>query len=93
MSESACHGDSSNCQSHFHDEDPKYLADASPTHLENDPELGRDIASVGPGDNKESRESQNTPRLSDKRDVGFRRIIRNFTPSYVQALLMQCERT
>jgi hypothetical protein len=81
MSASSCPGDSSHCQQHFHDEDPKYLHNTSHGSLA-DPEAARTSTSAILESNKEEREATPLQQATfDKRDVGFRRIIRNFTPS------------
>ena len=94
MPESSCPGDSSNCQSHFHDEDPRYLPDASSANSQDDLEAGRSvtlgsITPAGPVANKEAEEAGHAQDCNE--DVDFRRIIRNFTPSYVQASVIPCK--
>jgi hypothetical protein len=86
MSNLSCPGDSNNCGSHFHDEDPIYSADITPANLESDPEAGRNLVV-----DKEAQEAPHVQHPIDKSDVGIRRIIRNFTPSYVQVLPMPCD--
>jgi len=88
MSESTCPGDSSNCHSHFHDEDSRYLAKKDPTDLENNLVVDRSLTSARSAINneaKEAQEAQHTQNPSKENEGAvFRRIIRNFTPSYVQ---------
>lgn len=84
MSDLPCPGNH-NCPLHFHDEDPTYLVDPPQTRLNDDLELGSGSISTGSVIKKEAAQKpQNAQHPIDKRDVGFRRIIRNFTPSYVQ---------
>lgn len=86
MSDLPCPGNH-NCPLHFHDEDPSYLADPPQARPNDDLELGSGSISTGSVIKKEATQKpQNAQLPVDKRDVGFRRIIRNFTPSYVQAL-------
>jgi hypothetical protein len=84
MSNQSCPSDSRNCGLHFHDEDPRYLADAIQTHLNDDPEAGPGTTLTGSVTSKDVPKPQNVQSSDDKTDVDFQRIIRNFTPSYVQ---------
>lgn len=90
MSDSSCPGDSSNCQYHFHVEDPRYLSEHGGAHLEEDSEQGKSSTSNTPGVSQTPQEAQHAQQPIDKNDVGFRRIIRNFTPSYAVAPLSLC---
>lgn len=80
MSDLSCIGNS-NCPIHFHVGDLTYLADPSQTHLNDDLEAGRNSISTGSVIKKEAPKPQDAQHPNDKNDVGFRRIIRNFTPS------------
>jgi hypothetical protein len=95
MSQSSCPGDS-NCHSHFHDEDSRYLAKTNPTYLEENLVVDRSMPPTAPAlDNgaKEAPEAQNAQNTSDEgREAMFRRIIRNFTPSYAKASLRYQEK-
>jgi len=84
MSDLPCPGDS-NCQKHFHDEDPSYLAEEGRAKVEDDIEAARSSVSTAIGSDKPSQTGQPAQQAqpsSDKKDRGFRRIIRNFTPSW-----------
>jgi hypothetical protein len=78
MSDLSCPGNSSNCTSHFHVEDPSCLEKTGPKDLAGDLEAGRSTTSATPVVSKEAPRARHSV---DKNDVGFRRIIRNFTPS------------
>jgi hypothetical protein len=90
MVDLSCPGNSS-CQTHFHVEDPRYLGEEAQTHLEDDTEAGKSSTSASLGVDKHSQSAQHAPDSSDKKDLGFRRIIRNFTPSYVETALLTCD--
>jgi hypothetical protein len=87
MSVSTCPGDSSNCDSHFHDEDTRYPAKKDSTNLENNPVIDSSMTSAGSEINNEVKKAQKAQdaqtRSDEKEEVGFRRIILNFTPSHV----------
>lgn len=83
MVDQSCSRDSSNCPLHFHDEDPIYLSEAIPKHVNNDMEAALSSTMTGSVTSREAAKTQNAPPSSAKGDTGFRRIIRNFTPSYV----------
>jgi hypothetical protein len=83
MSNLSCPSDSNDCGSRLHIEDPTYSAVMSPVNLESDPEVGRDLTSTSCAVDKEAQEAPHAQHPIDKRDAGIRRIIRNFTPSYV----------
>jgi hypothetical protein len=85
MSIQSCPGDSSNCQLHFHDEDPRYLVDTVQTHRDDDPEAGLRSTVTGPVVKMEAPTTGNVPLSNNESIVGFRRLICNFTPSYVKA--------
>ena len=91
MSDLSCPGNSSSCHNHFHVEDPRYLGEEAQAHLETDTEAGKSSTSASLGADKHSQNAQNAQHSSDKKDIGFRRIIRNFTPSYVEATLFSCD--
>lgn len=91
MSESSCPGDSRNCHSPFHDEDSRYIAGENPTSLKSDLVVEKSMdqaGSVVTDGAQETQETQNAQNPGDeKQEPIFRRVIRNFTPSYVKALL------
>jgi hypothetical protein len=80
MSGTSCPGDSTTCEHHFHDEDTSYLTNED---QHTDLEAAMSGASTGPSITKKEQEAQPSQPAIDKHNVGFRRIIRNFTPSYV----------
>lgn len=86
MLDLSCPGDSSNCYSHFHVEDSRYLAKTIPTHLENNLVADRSMTSAGSvieNGVQEAQEAQEAQNPSNEKAVILQKIIRNFTPSYV----------
>ena len=59
------------------------MAGPSHAHLNDDPEVGRSSSATGAMIKNEAQHPQGDQHTNTKSDVGFRRIIRNFTPSYV----------
>ena len=62
------------------------MADTSQKHLNSDLESAPNTNVTGSEATKEVLQTHNVQSSSDIRDAGLRMIIRNFTPSYVQAL-------
>ena len=91
MSESSCPSDSRNCDSHFHDEDSRYLVDTDLTSLKVDLVAENSMTHAGSvieDGAQEAQEALNVQNPGDeKQEAVFRRIIRNFTPSYVLTVL------
>jgi hypothetical protein len=91
MSELSCPGDSSNCHSHFHDEDSRHLATTNPTRLEENLVGDRSITPVASAfDNEASEAPEAQPAqnlIGEEKEAMFRKIIRNFTPSYAKVSL------
>lgn len=83
MSSLSCSGKSHDCLSHFHDEDPAFLKGIAQTNADNNVEAGAATASADKLATEEDKVAARAETHSSKKDVGFRRIIRNFTPSYV----------
>lgn len=83
MPELSCSGRSSSCHFHFHVEDPSNLAKSVEDRTGEDPEAGVNVPSAIPIAKKTEpvQQAQQTQGSNDEKDVGFRRIIRNFTPS------------
>jgi len=79
MSGTSCPGDSTTCEHHFHDEDTRYLTNED---QHTDLEAAMSGASTGPSITKKEQEAQPSQPTIDKHNFGFRRIIRNFTPSW-----------
>jgi len=86
MSDLSCPGTSSTCQHHFHVEDPEDPGNDGQTHFNAVSEENKTSALADPGINKEAQEALPVGRSYDKENHWFRRIIRNFTPSYVAAV-------
>jgi hypothetical protein len=85
--DSPCPGNNVDCHSHFHDEDPKYLAAEDRMHVEHDIEEGlRNTSSPEARMVQTPKAEQDNAQLSCKEGLGFRGVIRNFTPSYVELL-------
>lgn len=88
MSESSCLDDSRNRHSHFHDEDSRYQSNTDPQDEENSLPVESSITPAGSAIGNEAQvapAAQHGQISSDeKQDFVFRRIIRNFTPSYVK---------
>jgi hypothetical protein len=85
MADLSCPGDSANCHSHFHDEDPRYLAEGDETQVEHN--RSKSTASTTPHDHRNeetSMRASDIAQLSCNEGFGIRGIIRNFTPSYVE---------
>ncbi|KAF2740104.1 hypothetical protein EJ04DRAFT_232957 [Polyplosphaeria fusca] len=82
MLDQACLGNHGNCQHHFHDEDPKYLAENVSKRLENDSEAQESSTSAVFEANKAIQQQPLAPQTGGKPRLGFRGIIRNFTPSW-----------
>ena len=72
-----------NCPDHSHIDDQRDTVDPSRTHLNNDLELGRSSIATGSAIKDETTHPQSDQHRNEKNETGFRRIIRNFTPSYV----------
>lgn len=81
MSEVICSSDSSNCHHHFHAEDQKYLAEKETTHLREELKAGESQNSNSAVNDNNLLGAQDAQHPSSKMDHGFRRIVRNFTPS------------
>lgn len=82
MSDLSCSGKSHNCPSHFHDDDPEYWTSKALINASNEPEASRATASERQV-TEESKAATSAQTQSNKQDAGLRRVIRNFTPSYV----------
>ena len=91
MADPNCPGDSVNCQHHFHDEDTKYLVDQAPEGSKTGVAAANPIPAAVAGNTESLQATQAMPQVDCDPDpetggiprVGFRGIIRNFTPSYV----------
>ncbi|KAF2671206.1 hypothetical protein BT63DRAFT_423425 [Microthyrium microscopicum] len=83
MSDMICPNNSSSCQHHFHAEDHKYFDNKSTTHLRDENEADQTSNPVvGDGILQGVQDVQDVQHLSNTMDHGYRRIIRNFTPSW-----------
>jgi hypothetical protein len=72
---------SSNCQSYFYDEEPTHPVERDHIDLNREAEEGNGHPVEALGAGKSSQQAQHTQPSSDMKSTGFRRIIRNFTPS------------
>lgn len=80
-----------NCPDHPHTNDQGDTVDPSQTHLNNDLELGTSSIATGSAIKNETKYPQGGHHQNDRVEVGFRRIIRNFTPSYVYILVIDVD--
>lgn len=87
MTDLSCTGNS-NGPNHFHADDQIYRAEPSQAHLDIDLEMDRISPATGAIIENQAQNSQGDQHSNTKNEVGFRRIVRNFTPSYVYILMI-----